>query len=70
MQWISLPPKGGGLIQMDISGHPPIPTCSHAFFINGSYFLYFRVINVQGHFEALNSVFGARNYQIIIKVRV
>jgi hypothetical protein len=34
-----------GLIQMDIGGHPPIPTGSHAVFIIGSYFLDFRVLN-------------------------
>ena len=27
-QWISLLPKGGGLIQVDIGGHPPVPTGS------------------------------------------
>jgi hypothetical protein len=25
MQWIQLLPKGGGLIQMDVNGLPPIP---------------------------------------------
>jgi hypothetical protein len=25
MQWIPLLPKGGGLIQVDIGGHPPVP---------------------------------------------
>jgi hypothetical protein len=25
MQWGPLLPKGGGMIQVDISGHPPIP---------------------------------------------
>jgi hypothetical protein len=44
-QWRPLLPKGGGLIQMDIGGHPPIPTGSHAIFIIGSYFLDFRVLN-------------------------
>jgi hypothetical protein len=27
-QWIPLLPKEGGLIQVDISGHPPFPSCS------------------------------------------
>jgi hypothetical protein len=27
-QWIPFLPKGGGLIQVDIGGHPPIPTGS------------------------------------------
>jgi hypothetical protein len=25
MQWRPLLPKGGGMIQVDIGGHPPIP---------------------------------------------
>jgi len=25
MQWGPLLPKGGGMIQVDIGGHPPIP---------------------------------------------
>jgi hypothetical protein len=25
MQWGPLLPKGGGMIQMDLSGHPPFP---------------------------------------------
>jgi hypothetical protein len=28
MQWRPLLPKGGGLIQVDIGGHPPVPTSS------------------------------------------
>jgi hypothetical protein len=33
MQWIPLLPKGGGLIQVDIGGHPPIPTSSSCPFV-------------------------------------
>ena len=33
MQWRPLLPKGGGLIQMDIGGHPPIPTNSSCQFL-------------------------------------
>jgi hypothetical protein len=31
MQWIPLLPKEGGLIHMDIDGHPPFPTGSKHF---------------------------------------
>jgi hypothetical protein len=34
MQWRPFLPKGGGLIQVDIGGHPPIPTGSNQFFDN------------------------------------
>jgi len=54
-------PNGVVLIQMDIGGHPPITTGSHAVFIIGSYFLDFRVLNFQGHFEALNNDFGTHH---------
>jgi hypothetical protein len=33
-KWIPLIPKEGGLIQVDISGHPPFPTDSKRFFGN------------------------------------
>jgi hypothetical protein len=33
MQWRPLLPKGGGLIQVDIGGHPPIPIVSHTYSI-------------------------------------
>jgi hypothetical protein len=55
MKWIPLLPKEGGLIQVDISGHPPSPIGpKHVFFGN---LLFLAVFNFQGHFEALNDVF-------------
>jgi hypothetical protein len=29
MQWGPLLPKGGGMIQMDLDGHPPFPLNQH-----------------------------------------
>jgi hypothetical protein len=34
MQWIHFLPKEGGLIQVDIDGHPPFPNGSKQFFDN------------------------------------
>jgi hypothetical protein len=58
------------LIQMDIGGHPPIPTGSHVVLIIGNYFLDFQVLNFQGHFEALNNIFGVRHSQTVDGVGV
>jgi hypothetical protein len=60
-QWRPLLPKEGGLIQVDIGGHPPSPTSPKH--VSGNFgnllFLavFFRVLNFRGHFEALNDVF-------------
>ena len=57
MQWIPLLPKGGGLIQVDIGGHPPIPTGSSYPFLVQHIFLYFFVIvgsTLMGMSEALH----------------
>ena len=43
-EWIPLLPKGGGLIQVDIGGHPPIPTGSSCPFLVQHVLLYFFVI--------------------------
>ena len=60
MQWIPLLPKEGGLIQMEISGHPPIPLAKNncPLWQFPSYFsAVFRVLKFCGRFEALNDVF-------------
>jgi hypothetical protein len=44
MQWRPLLPKGGGLIQVDIGGHPPIPTGSSCPFFIQHVFLYCFII--------------------------
>ena len=50
-------PKEGGMIQVDIGGHPPIPPSQfHQF----SYLLFlavFRVLNFWNRFEASNNAF-------------
>jgi hypothetical protein len=40
-QWGPLLPKGGGLIQMDIGGHPPIPLAQNRVFHFGSFLQFF-----------------------------
>jgi hypothetical protein len=50
-------PKDGGLIQVDIGGHPPFPTGSKQFSDNFGNLLFLAVFNFRGHFEALNDVF-------------
>jgi hypothetical protein len=52
--------KEGGLIQMDIGGHPPFPTGSKQrsdFFGNLLFLAVFRVLKFWSRFEALNDVF-------------
>jgi hypothetical protein len=59
MQWIPLISKEGGLIQVDISGHPPFPAGSKQLsgnFGNLLFLVVFRVVNFQSRFEALNYV--------------
>jgi hypothetical protein len=57
MQWRPLIPKGGGLIQVDIGGHPPVPTGSSYHFLVQHILMYFFVImssTLLGLFEALH----------------
>jgi hypothetical protein len=56
-QWRPLLPKEGGLIQVDIGGHPPSPTGPKHVFGNFGNLLFLAVFNFRGHFEALNDVF-------------
>jgi hypothetical protein len=53
-------PKEGGLIQVDIGGHPPFPAGSKQLsdnFRNLLLLAVFWVVNFQSRFEALNDVF-------------
>jgi hypothetical protein len=53
-------PKNGGLVQVDIGGHPHSPYGSKQLFSNFDNLLFlavFRVLNFRSHFEALNDVF-------------
>ena len=63
-QWGPLLPKGGGMIQLDIDGHPPIPPRPHSQFhllpCSFQYLLFlafFRVLNFQTSFDPLNEFF-------------
>jgi hypothetical protein len=58
MQWIPFLPKEGGLIQVDIGGHPPFPTGSKQFSGNFGNLLFLAVFNFWGHFEGLNEGFS------------
>jgi hypothetical protein len=57
MKWRPFLPKKGGLIHMDIGGHPPIPLAQKTIFHLGSFSIVFRVPNFRGCFEALNDGF-------------
>jgi hypothetical protein len=67
MQWIPLLPKEGGLIQVDIGGHPPIPTGSKQFSGNLLFLAVFWFLNFWGHFEGLNEVFSGLSTSMIAK---
>jgi hypothetical protein len=59
-QWRPLLPKGRGLIQVEVSGHPPFLLAQNMGFHLGSVSIVFQVLNFWGHFEALNNVFLER----------
>ena len=76
MQWGPLLPKGEGMIQEDIGGHPPIPLGPHhcffqfSTFLNCStiyYFWQFLGPKLRSRFEALNNVFW---HGMVKKIRV
>jgi hypothetical protein len=67
MQWIPLLPKEGGLIKVDIDGHPPFPTGSKHFSGNFGNLLFLAIFNFLGQFEGLNNVFSQLGTSIIQK---
>jgi hypothetical protein len=67
MQWIPFLPKEGGLIQVDIGGHPPFPTHSKQFSGNFGNLLFLAVFNFRGHFEGLNEGFSISRFSMIIE---
>jgi hypothetical protein len=67
MQWRPLLPKEGGLIQVDIGGHPPFPTGSKQFSGNFGNLLFLAVFNFRGHFEGLNEGFLGSSFSMIAK---
>jgi hypothetical protein len=66
-QWRPLLPKEGGLIQVDIGGHPPFPTGSKQFSGNFGNLLFLAVFNFRGHFEGLNEGFLGSIFSMISK---
>jgi hypothetical protein len=62
--------KERSLIQVDIDGHPPIPTSSFFQFQFGSFVPSFQVPNSWGRFEALNIVFRDRHIHIVFGVKL
>jgi hypothetical protein len=66
MQWIPFVPKYGGLIQVGISGHPPIPTGSKQFSGNLLLLAFFQILNFWDHFEGLNDIFFGYITSIIV----
>ena len=68
MQWRSFLTKEGGLIQVDIGGHPPFPTHSKQFSGNFGNLLFLVVFNLRGHFEGLNEGFYGLSFSIVGKV--
>jgi hypothetical protein len=52
MQWIPLIPKDGGLIQVDIGGHPPSPTGSKQFSGNFGNLLFLAVLTFRAILRA------------------
>jgi hypothetical protein len=67
MQWRPLLPKEGGLIQVDIGGHPPFPTGSKQLYGNFGNLLFLAGFNFQGHFEVLNEGFSRSRFSMIAK---
>jgi hypothetical protein len=65
MQWRPLLPKEGGLIQVDIGGHPPFPTGSKQFSGNFGNLLFLAVFNFRGHLEGPNEGFLRSRFSMI-----
>jgi hypothetical protein len=64
-QWRPLLPKEGGLIQVDIGGHPPFPTGSKLFFDNFGNLPFLAGFNFRGHFEGPNEGFSRSRFSMI-----
>jgi hypothetical protein len=64
-QWRPLLPKEGGLIQVDIGGHPPFPNGSKRLSGNFGNLLFLAGFNFRGHFEGLNEGFLRSRFSMI-----
>jgi hypothetical protein len=61
-------PKEGGLIQVDIGGHPPFPNGSKWLSGNFGNLLFLAGFNFRGHFEGLNEGFSRSRFSMIFYV--
>jgi hypothetical protein len=66
-QWRPLLPKEGGLIQVDIGGHPPFPNGSKRLSGNFGNLLFLAGFNFRGHFEGPNEGFSRSRFSMISK---
>jgi hypothetical protein len=64
-QWRPLLPKEGGLIQVDIRGHPHFPNGSKQFSGHFGHLLFLAGFHFRGHFEGLNEVFSRLRFSMI-----
>jgi hypothetical protein len=55
------------MIQVDIDGHPPIPTGSKQSSGNLLFLAVFWFLNFWGHYEGLNEFFSGLNTLMIVK---
>jgi hypothetical protein len=67
MQWGPLLPKEGGLIQVDIGGHPHFPIGSKQFSNNFGNLLFLAIFYFRGHFEGLNEGFLGSSFSMIVE---
>jgi hypothetical protein len=66
-QWRPLLPREGGLIQVDITGHPPFSIGSKQFSGNFGNLLFLAGFNFRGHFEGLNEGFSRLSFSMIFE---
>jgi hypothetical protein len=64
-QWRPLLPKEGGLIQVDIGGHPPFPNGSKQLYGHFGNLLFLAGFNFRGHFEGPNEGFSRLRFSMI-----
>jgi hypothetical protein len=64
-QWRPLLPKEGGLIQVDIGGHPPFPNGSKQFSGHFGNLLFLAGFNFRGLFEGPNEGFSRSRFSMI-----
>jgi hypothetical protein len=60
-------PKEGGLIQVDIGGHPPFPNGSKQFSDHFGNLLFLAGFNFRGHFGGPNEGFSRYRFSMISK---